>query len=158
MYIYWSLVEIVITCLCTCTHLGRSSHSLYTRGRARRCPHVPVWSPLSVCQRWSRYWSTNTSGAAAAQVLRKTAHHSLHSGTSARLHVHTQKHTYLFSPSHNSAPWNIQHNSHWGPPQMLEENFYTLLICIMQHHILNDIVDIRSLPDNNEKMFPFTIL
>lgn len=94
---YWGLVEIIITCLCTCTHLGRSSHSLYTRGRARRCLHVPVWSPLSVCQRWSQYWSTNTSGAAAAQVLRKTAHHSLHSGTSARLHIHTQTQTDLFS-------------------------------------------------------------
>lgn len=28
--------------LCTCTRLERSSHSLCTRGRARRCPRVPV--------------------------------------------------------------------------------------------------------------------
>ena len=65
VYIYQ---QFLLTHPCTCTHLGRSSHSLCTRGQARRCPRVPVWSLLSVCQRWSRCWSMNTSGAAAAQA------------------------------------------------------------------------------------------
>lgn len=85
----------------TCTHWERSSHSLYTHGQDRRCPHVPVWSRLLVRQRWSQHWSMNTSDAAAAQVLRRTAHHSLHSGTSARLHANTPIQKGLFS--HNTA-------------------------------------------------------
>lgn len=127
-------------CLCTCTHLEKSSHSLYTHGRARRCPHVPVWSRLSGCRRLSRYWSRNTSGAAAAQGWRRTAHHSLHSGTSARLHTQNTHTTLIQHPSHNSdinTPIIVSHKIHqnpWRTPShSFEEQWVNILNYVIQH-------------------------